>query len=431
MLLQTTVTLASMIGYGYDLIVSDLWTYQGLLHMKIFDNFTSDCIVEYDCPHVATTINQNFTSTNSWYQYFSKTTGINTDDSWDGLDFSVSRSMGQDDSYAWWTERSSTYVATSNIQSCSIISDDCSPYNMLSADFVNSLTSLPLISNDKNTMELWRSAFIARYGTHYAAQANNGAQIKVLSSVDVACEESMDCLVQDVCFDLSFVSIYGKSICHDEDQCKTSDGCTETLSTQCVLNGGDPAISASTLCTNDATEEELDNFLKSGDLNSESSTVSAVFKSLADLAAGAGYYKESLQLGNAIDYVGCKQPWVWLQDGDSNSHSCQCNLQCQNGGKLDTNTCTCSCVGDSAHGWTGQDCTETYGKCQCAAGSRPDGEDDCCVNGNICGSAHDNPTCGDTELCCNKAQYAVCCPFGSSCDASSTMYANCVTGRYY
>lgn len=148
------------VGRGYDLVMSDLWTWKGIYGSKIFDNFSENCIVEYDCPHVLVTINENFTETHSWYQYFSKSVGLNTDLSWNGLDLSVSHSMGQEDAYLWWTERSSTYIETTNIRSCQMISenDDCNPYKLLSTDMISSLTSLPLLSDDAQTMDLWRSA---------------------------------------------------------------------------------------------------------------------------------------------------------------------------------------------------------------------------------------------------------------------------------
>lgn len=263
-----------------------------------------------------------------------------------------------------------------------------------------------------------------------ASQTSHGATIKVSSSIDAACEQSMDCLVQQLCIDLSFVSIYGTSFCQSQQQCSVSDGCSQTSATECVLNGGDPGVTSTDLCTNSASEGELDSFLSSGDMSSSSSIVGASFKSLADLVIGAGYYREGTQLQQAINYYGCVVPWSWqLADEETKSHACLCNLECQNGGILDSDTCACACQGDAAHGWTGQDCSDTYGKCQCGPGSQPNGADECCMVGNVCGSKHESPECGDTDVCCNKDQYATCCPFGYSCDPQGTS-VECVANSY-
>lgn len=194
---------SSMIGLGYNLPESDLWSLSGLYGATIFNsNFTTEqCIVEQPCSHVMETVNANFTSTNAWYQYFSESNGLYTDSTWMGLDLSVSHSMGQQDAYAWWSERTSTYVATSNVQRCYQIntnSPQCDPYSSLSEAFVSALKALPQDGSDAETMELWGAAFISRFGTHWARQSSHGAMIKVLSSVDAACETSMDCLMEEV-----------------------------------------------------------------------------------------------------------------------------------------------------------------------------------------------------------------------------------------
>lgn len=435
-----------IIGKGYNIPISDLWTLNNINGLAIFSNFSSEELIKnYDCPHISETINSNYTETNSWYQYFAKSININTDASWHGLDYSVGHSLGQSDYYMWWDQLQSTYVESYNIQNCQQIiqeDDSWSPYDNLSQDFIDTIMSLPINSDDIATMELWKSAFINRFGTHWATKTSHGAQIKSLTSIETSCETSMDCLIQQTCRSLSFVAIYGDTFCHDEDKCDISEGCEETMSLECTVNGGDPSISSSNLCSDSATEEELNAFLSSGDLDSSSSVVSIQFSSLADLVSGAGYYDQFYQVSQAIDYAGCVSPWEWKEVNTSSSprfssipapsfpskHSCQCNLECQNGGLLDVETCTCQCPGDAAHGWKGVDCTETYGKCQCAPGSQPNGADQCCVDGNICGSQHENPECGNTEVCCNKDQYATCCPFGYSCDPQS-MSVECVANN--
>lgn len=351
-----------VLGYGYDLTASDLWTFKGLVGRNIFTDFTKESIVNADCPHISETINENYTSTNSWYQEFSKNIGLTHDLSWHGLDLSVGTSYGQADTYTWWDELVSTYVDTYNIQNCQAISSNWSPYKHLSSDFVDTLTSLPLYSDDEDVMKLWESAFVHRFGTHYAVQSLHGAQIKVLTSVEASCETSMDCLVQETCLSLAFVDLFGSSLCKSQGSCKVSDGCTSTLNIGCTVNGGDPMYSSANLCTDKATSEELNTFLSSGNMNSSTSVIGITFQSLADLVSGAGFYAEYSQVSQAIAYSGCNYPFSWQIVEDKGqgkgskpfpSHACQCALTCQNNGILDPNTCSCNCSGDKAHGWKG------------------------------------------------------------------------------
>lgn len=411
----------SYVGRGFDLSSSDLWEMSSIVPFQIFNqNFTSESIVDIECSHGAQTINENFTDTASWYQEFTKETGLTVGKEYHGLDLSVGDSLGQSDYYAWWDVRASTYVETYNVQKCMGLSDSFPRYDSLSDDLIQSLKDLPLSPDDAETMDLWNAAFIRRFGSHYAVQTSHGARIKTLTSIEKACEASMDCLLQQTCLSVSFVGIYSE-YCVSQDQCGVSEGCETTMSIECAVNGGDPSATTTNLCSSDATEEQLDSFLQSGDMSSSTSAIDIQFSSLADLVAGAGFYDQYKQLSQAIGYVGCHSPWKWKPDGAfSNTHSCQCDLSCANGGTLDEVSCTCLCPGDEAHGWTGMDCTETYGKCQCAPGSMNNGADQCCVVGNICGSNHESPECTDTEVCCNKDQYAKCCPFGYSCNPSGT-----------
>merc|ERR1711874_456603 len=83
--------------------------------------------------------------------------------------------------------------------------------------------------------------------------------------------------------------------------------------------------------------------------------------------------------------------------------------------------CSCKCPGNDDHGYTGQDCSETYGKCVRGAGSSetPTAWGRACVNGNHCGGIEWSETCGNAEVCCNRDEGGICCPFGSSCDCWS------------
>jgi hypothetical protein len=412
----------SYLGKGFDMSASNLWEISSLVPFTIFNqNFTGESIADIECSHGAQTINQNYTDTASWYQEFTKETGLEVGFDYHGLDLSVGDSLGQSDYYAWWDVRASTYVETYNVQKCQGLSDSFARYSSLSEDLIQSLKDLPLTPDDKDTMDLWKAAFIHRFGSHYAVQTSHGARIKTLTSIEASCEASMDCLLQQTCLTISFVAIYSQ-YCVSQEECKVSEGCEETMSIECAINGGDSSMTPTNLCSANATEEELDAFLQSGDLTSSSSVIDIQFSSLADLIAGAGYYDQFKQVSQAISYAGCHSPWLWkpVSTDPADGHSCQCDLSCANGGTLDAASCTCSCVGDEAHGWSGVDCTQTYGKCQCAPGSMNNGADQCCVVGNVCGSNHASPQCTDTDVCCNKDQYATCCPFGYSCDPSGT-----------
>jgi len=107
-----------------------------------------------------------------------------------------------------------------------------------------------------------------------------------------------------------------------------------------------------------------------------------------------------------------------------------CLLECQNGGSLDADSCTCACLGDENHGWTGDDCSETYGKCARGEGSSrtPSAKGRACNGDNWCGGIERSETCADTEVCCNRDEGGLCCPSGSTCNcfAAGWRFCQCV-----
>merc|ERR1712113_945286 len=86
----------------------------------------------------------------------------------------------------------------------------------------------------------------------------------------------------------------------------------------CVLGGGDPEILATELCSQNATSEDVQNFLNSGNMTSRTSIIGYTFKPLSDVLLWAfSNQSQSSMLAKAVEYHGCtKQGMTWVQEKD-------------------------------------------------------------------------------------------------------------------
>jgi len=93
-------------------------------------------------------------------------------------------------------------------------------------------------------------------------------------------------------------------------------------------------------------ESLLEQFLNSGDITSEASTIGYTFKPISEVLAEMGLHSEGRILAKAIEYHNCFGPnRAWMQTENSNEFSCQCTLECDSGEHLDVTSCTCIDVG--------------------------------------------------------------------------------------
>lgn len=383
-----------------------------------FSNMPDECLRVKPCPTGASSETQSFDSTASWSRSFSSSFGLDASGGADGVSASVSASTGTDFKSSASSNKNSFLFKAYNRQACYELLSTCQTNrDYLDPSMFNALDSLELFKTDATTMGYWVETFIRLYGSHVIVASEHGAQIQTLASIDSSCHSSSDCLKASMCAKGSYMTAVDAGVCDSTESCDLSEGCKDAYSKSCVVSGGEASENIN-LCDGDKPDA-VKQFLQSGEMQSGSSVISYTFKPASEILHAMGFGDASWSLRKATEFNTCTSPRVWVEVEDGESY-CQCQLECQNGGMLDEETCTCKCIGDDLHGFSGMDCSGSYGKCQPGAGSGNWGDAIKCSEQNRCGSWWDSSACGNTEMCCLSWNSGSCCPFGSVC--------NCGTG---
>merc|ERR1719246_230895 len=277
------------------------------------------------------------------------------------------------------------------------------------------MDSLPMNGTGETTMRVWQIAFLQNFGTHIALKSSHGAMIQGTASADASCKMSSSCRNFEGCLKMGFLKYVDFKLCAESEDCKRSESCESTFQTACAAIGGDTSLNAPTLCNSD-NEADIDRFLSGGNMSSSDSKIGLTFRSIGEILIQMGFWQVGLHVMKADEFYTCDAPQgAWLPTGDD--HECKCVLECKNGGSLDPNSCTCTCRGNDDHGFTGGDCSGDFGKCVRGVGSSgtPTARGRACVEGNICGGIERSDHCGNTDVCCNRDEGGLCCPWGNTC----------------
>lgn len=421
------------IGVGFDIANTDLWSMRNNYPLEFYsEDMPTSCFAEEPCSTSTVRQTYDFKSIKEWEQTFAASFGIEIGGGYKGFKGSISASIGVDFQNSWSNEKEVSWSYTSKTQKCYQLRSSCSTNPAyLSSRARNLLEQLPMDGTDKTTMDVWRIAVIKNFGSHIAVKSSHGALIQAASSVDKSCKMSSSCRNFEACLKLGFMEYVDLKMCGKQDECMKSKSCAETFRTECAAVGGNHAF-ASAVCGKEVSEQEINRFLESGDVDSASSTIGLTLKPLYEILMQMGFWRQGLQVQKATEYHSCSPPLgIWTPSGKS--HECKCDLKCQNGGKLDPTSCSCTCPGDDNHGFTGGDCSATYGKCVRGIGSSgtPSARGRACVEGNYCAGIERSNHCANTDVCCNRDEGGLCCPFGSSCEcfAVGQRFCKCKPGR--
>lgn len=422
------------IGVGYDVPRSDLWSWKGNYIRQFYsDDMPDDCFQEDPCPHTTERRTYDFNSVKHWSQKFASKFSIEIGGSAKGLKGSISASIGKEFENTWSNEKNISWYYISKTQKCYQLRSECaSNPDYLHPRARSMLNSLPQEGTDSRTMMVWKMAFLQQFGTHVAVKSSHGAMLQGTASADSACKMSSACRNFEGCLKMSFLKAVDFKLCAEMEDCKKSESCESTFQTACVAVGGDANFSATQLCNEDNVDV-INQFLSGGDMTKTSSTIGMTFRSVGEILMHMGFWQAGLQVMKADEYYSCSAPQgAWTPRGAD--HECKCVLECQNGGLLDSNSCTCTCPADDDHGFTGGDCSMDFGKCVRGVGSSgtPTARGRACVEGNICGGIEETQLCKNTEVCCNRDEAGLCCPFGSTCKcfALGSRRCSCIPPRF-
>eukprot|EP00927_Polykrikos_kofoidii_P020397 TRINITY_DN19662_c0_g1_i1.p1 TRINITY_DN19662_c0_g1~~TRINITY_DN19662_c0_g1_i1.p1 ORF type:complete len:475 (+),score=75.25 TRINITY_DN19662_c0_g1_i1:216-1427(+) len=374
------------------------------------------CFFKVDCPHVSETVHNDYKSTQEWASHVKQSFGLEGSATIEEIGVTLSASYGSSSDVTRGSDKSSFYVETYNRQACYSMSSDCiSNPTYLDPSVMQVASGLSTNATDDHAMEPWVQSFIKRFGSHISVASEHGAKIRSLTSVALQTQTSSDCLKQSACAGLSYL-VDSAKLCEDGSKCEMHKGAESTLHTSCVIVGGDAqSVAVDSICSKDAKQEDVEKFLKSGDMTAGSSVIRYTLKPIADVIRFMGNPAAASALEKAVEYHACSAPrYSWTSDGNG-QFGCQCVLSCENGAALDADSCTCKCRGDAAHGWDGQTCHDTYGTCQPGRGSGNPGSVGQCSIDNTCSSWTDHNYCQATDMCCLTDFGGTCCPFGSSC----------------
>jgi len=296
----------------------------------------------------------------------------------------------------------------------------------LNPEALTLLQGLPVGRDDADAMQEWEENFIRRYGTHASLGSEHGAQVRATASSSSKSRSMEWYLKNAVAAEVSVDwgaagGSMGFNMSEEEDVSRRTE--EVSYSTRCATVGGDPAALSpcinqrSTQSNAQAVEAKLQDFWTPSDLSTGQSAFSLYLKEVTDILGNMGHHNHSRAMRKAVEYHMCQAPhfsWAALDDGAE--HACTCSLECKNGGTLDVSKCECSCPSDNYHGWTGADCSESWGSCQMGANSGNKDPARRCPVDNTCASPLWSAACHSTEVCCLTHFAGKCCPFGYSCN---------------
>jgi hypothetical protein len=238
---------------------------------------------------------------------------------------SINASLGLNSTAKSDSNRDSSFHRAYNVRNCYELNLAClvGP-QYFSPTVPQILQHLPIGEADAETMQAWENGFISLFGTHIAVQSEHGAQIQQLASIESSCDYSTKCLSLRSCLDLGVVRNFVLDGCPESLSCDMSDACNHSYHDNCVLGGGDPETLATELCSQNATSEDVQKFLNSGNMSSRTSIIGYTFKPLSDVLLWTfSNQSQSSMLAKAVEYHGCtKQGMKWVQQKDR-SFGCQ------------------------------------------------------------------------------------------------------------
>jgi len=277
------------------------------------------CFRDRVCPHNSGTESKVFQSKTEWEEYFQASISVSISGGTQDMQASINASLGLNSTAKSDSNRDSSFHRAYNVRNCYELNLVClAGSQYFSPTVLQILQHLPIGEADAESMQAWVNGFISLFGTHIAVQSEHGAQIQQLASIDSSCDYSTKCLSLQSCLDLGVVRNFVLDSCPDSLSCDKSDACSNSYHDNCVLGGGDPEILATELCSQNATSEDVQNFLNSGNMSSRTSIIGYTFKPLSDVLLWAfSNQSQSSMLAKAIEYHGCsKRGMKWVQQID-------------------------------------------------------------------------------------------------------------------
>jgi len=421
-----------MLGRGFDLSTINLWDYSaGADHKDVFSigpNLFVCAERDKDCTKTSEVTVSHFKSVQD------VVAGVLSDHSMNvGIDIhatnvGISAATQSQSHDRWFSDVVGTLGLAQNKQRCHSLVSECfrgSGIVELNPDFKNALDDLPVnyTGLDEEVLSTYRSNILAVHGTHICHRTDNGAMMKRFASIEASGESQAECLFAEMCVTLKAMGFSAAS-CDNQKSCSVAKQFDSMYHHVCSALGGGEGFIATSLCQPTSSVADRWKFLNSGDLDDARSVIQMYFTPLDEVARWYDYDEQKVNtLKKAIEYHQCVDSPVWAWDTSSGTGQCKCIRRCENGGVLDPNTCTCKCRSDLHHGWTGSDCTETFGTCQPGLGTgNPRAAGKCIYQNGYCSSADAGVTrtmCQATDVCCLTDFKGRCCPFGSRCSCGS------------
>jgi hypothetical protein len=410
------------IGVGFDARRADFWSFRGNYPLDFFsDDIPTSCFLEEPCSTAVVKKSRNFNTRNRWQQAYVQTFGIDIQGGGLGGTAGFGMEIGQNFNNGWSRNGEILWSSITKTQKCYQLRSSCLTNPVFMSGSARALLDqLPLNSTAADAMRIWAVSFVQNFGTHVAVKSSHGAMLQATSSTNSHCKWSSSCRTLAARARVGFLNHVDLEATFNSSGCTSSLPCEESTEVECTAVGGDPATSRG-LCGAQVGEDQIIDFLASGDVQSASTTIGLKLRPMYEVVGQMGFWDQALQIEKATQFYSCKSPFgEWLQHKDGDPFSCQCTLQCKNGGRLNREDCSCDCPGDDVHGFTGEDCSETYGKCVRGSGSSdtPTAFRRACQEDNMCGGIEVSEYCRNTEVCCNRDEGGTCCPLGSTCDCS-------------
>lgn len=383
----TGVGYRGFLGRGYDIMESDLWTFEDVRPTEFYRLDIPDaCFQKWPCPRTEAAEANFFDSIADFSRSFYSSFGIRLEGRLMGIEGSLSASMQKSLAQYGESTRSILDVRISKRASCYHMRGECAfDPGSLNPIVLDVIETLPVDSADAKAMALWDRRFIQRFGTHVSLDSVHGARVKIIATSNSS-QEGMEHFLRSAVH--AYISsdwgehIGGKlAISPENEQLDNRSLAQTSYSVRCSAIGGStaqsPCIKVEQLKTDTEAHgvgDRLEEFFLSESLSDGRSVLSMLLEEMAYVLDRMGYTNHSRTLTKASEYRRCRWPFHWAKIGEE-EHGCKCQLTCQNSGEVDEDSCTCKFPSDEFRGRTGANRSQPFGTCQmgpasCGQGAR-------------------------------------------------------------
>jgi hypothetical protein len=174
----------SHLGRGYDIMETDLWTFENVYPTEFYRSDTPEtCFRVRMCPRLETVETSFFESLEAFSRSFFSSFGVELSGKYMGikasLSASVQRSMAQEGSGAKAILEMRMYKRAH----CYQMRGQCAYKAEYLSDPVKvALGRLPKGSDDAVSMRTWSDLFIQRFGTHVSLGSEHGVQMRATAT---------------------------------------------------------------------------------------------------------------------------------------------------------------------------------------------------------------------------------------------------------